>query len=458
MLFASLLVVALPPSQSVNQPPPYSSFGGSGWTRSKILPRSLVAQLRVAANVSMEPCAGGATMCAFGTQMLMGEDESNFWLWDSTSGVHAVDAKTLQPSLTLPVSTTTQLSSCFDISGDVLRVLTPHDAFGLTAIEYASFSTRNASLLSSVTVPAYQWLSTTGRRYAAATCFASAPSGALPRQVWSVTMASEQLRIFDRGVQVGGPRALPAGCGLNGTVGTPILSDDARVLVVYASCASALPNTLVAYALNEMGALNKTAAQAEAGQVQDAVSPLWTYPIGFVDFSFSDYSPGRVGGGALLYQDHDALKVGALEVGSGARLWARALDAASGGVLATNEAAAYVFTRSNCTVTAVRPMDGSLLWSYDVDGEGASCRVQTMYGMINPHDAGGLLFAFLNTGATLLISLSAEGRLLQLLDLSAAVGLAFLPPDGANMILTSSGSLIVYLGGPGRLVRLALAE
>ena len=59
-----------------------------------------------------------------------------------------------------------------------------------------------------------------------------------------------------------------------------------------------------------------------------------------------------------------------------------------------------------------------------------------------------------NTGQTLLLQISPNGTVLQQVDFSQIFGPSILPPNGANVLVTSDGGAVIFLGSPDRLVRL----
>ena len=361
--------------------------------------------------------------------MLMDSDET-FWLWSSARGVYPVNTESLEASTGL-MGTKSGLSSCFALSSDGVHVITNQSA---GEVAYKTFDSTSGKVVVSSSVPADTWTDGHQER-AAATCFAPSSHES---KMWSLTLYQGSVQAIYAGKPAHNLK-LPSGCGLNGTVGSPLLVNN--VIVAYASCGGQLPDTLVAWSLAD-------------GVAEE---PLWSLPTGFIDPVASDYVPARAAGTAVLwqnnYENEPAKQLGAVDSHSGKALWTRSIDTPSDGILSASPFGVLIFTAQNCTFSAVKPDDGTLLWSFDASDAG-SCTILAQYAMINPEDAGGALLVWKNTGQTLLLQISPNGTVLQQVDFSQVFGPSILPPNGANVLVTSDGGAVIFLGSPDRLVRL----
>ena len=86
-------------------------------------------------------------------------------------------------------------------------------------------------------LPAETWTTESGQTRAAATCFVDGKVA---------TLAAGVVTLFDETVTVA-TLPLRAGCGLNGTAGSPASAAGGEVLVGYANCGGALPSTLASH-------------------------------------------------------------------------------------------------------------------------------------------------------------------------------------------------------------------
>jgi hypothetical protein len=415
----------------------FFEFNGPMGTRTKQLDRTVAKDLKIIQTNGREPLSGSGY---FVTQMLMGEDEARIYVWDSKRGVTAIDAVTLQDLYSV---NDTIGSSCFalDVANSStmrVQVLLPNE--GMLEVREYSMAKGGASQNKQATfrIEVDTWGKSSSSMYSASTCFAQnnnapvfaaqAHDGAKITQLYSLDQTPPHNTLVEP----------PPGCNLNSTVGSPILTtgkDGVPLAILYMSCDSLLQNTLVAFPMS--------------GKAQNkALQPAWTFAVGFLEVSFSDYT-FRAAGNVLFWQNHDTLTVGAISTTDGVHLWSKPIANKAEGILSANANTALLFNyaESSSTVSALDAKNGTVRWSYPIRSEE---KVLQQFGMFGP--AGGVVLLLWGlSGHNTLIQLSSAGKELQVVDLGPSI----LPPNAADVLVTSDGGAIVYLGSPGRLVRLA---
>jgi hypothetical protein len=383
----------------------------------------------------------------------MGKDEKRAYVWDSERSVSAVAADTLQDLYTI---NGTMGSSCFSLgaaNSSVMRVqvLTTNH---LEVQEY-SMNSNSAQQNKEATfrVEVDTWKSS-GCTHSASTCFAQNRNAAIFASQEYDGARITQIYTLDQTPPHNVIVAPPPNCNLNSSVGSPILGtgkNGVPLVILYMSCDSVLQNTLVAFPIP--GQIHDTSARFKP------IQPAWTLAVGFLDVSFSDYT-FRTADKVLLWQNHDKLTVGAISTVDGSPLWSQPISSAAAGFLSVNtktntallfnygaSAASAASAASLSTVQAVDVRNGTVIWSYPIAVEP---KVLQQFGMFDPSGGVAMLVWGLS-GNNTLIELSSGGRELQVVHL----GRSILPPNAADMLVTSNGGVIVYLGSPGRMVRLA---
>jgi hypothetical protein len=422
----------------------FLEFNGPFGARTKQTPRALADNLRIIKTQPREPLTESGT---FVTQLLMGNDEQRVYSWDSGRGISAIDAESL---LDLYTVNNTESANCFalDASDSTrMRVQFPHKGQAQSTIAVREFDTSQSSAVeirsSAFSVVVDGWGASGKERYARS-CFAAHSAGMVfaAQTHDSADTPTVELYMTTHGPPKVTLLVAPPGCGLNYTIGPPILisgADGSAVVVLYMSCAgSTLPNTLVAFPL-------ETVATPSAPLPTKAA---WSFDVGFIEVSFSDYT-FRAAGGVLVYQNHASLTVGGIDSASGKPLWVQPIATPADGVLSTSKDTCLVYHSKGeaSELSALDAGTGKQRWVYTVrPGQ----QVLQQFAMLDPL-GGASLLVWERSGRNSLIQLSPAGKEMQTLDL----GLSTLPPNAADILVTSGGGAIVYLGSPARLVKLA---